>query len=235
MDGRSGGILLSVALAFSMTDGSSAQDEGRRKPPRQVGPDVIELDHSDISLPLRDIAPIPPRFQDNEEHPVKKLPHRHPFRPLGSRPDPVIQTLAPGSLVSTTPGLSFDGVGVPNYGDAPNVVVWPDAYYGTATMYNAAGTAFLGSKLCAYDRNQMITATGTPGGQQCFQLSSTSGGVLPSDWDGATPPPAGAPNYMIAFDDAGLNGLNLWKFHVDWASPGSSSLTGPTKISGAAF
>src|SRR5439155_1209816 len=118
MDGRSGGIVLSVALAFSMADGSSAQDEGRRKPPRQVGPDVIELDHSDISLPLRDIAPIPPRFQDNEEHPVKKLPHRHPFRPLGSRPDPVLQTLAPGSLVSTTPGLSFDGVGVPNYGVA---------------------------------------------------------------------------------------------------------------------
>jgi hypothetical protein len=40
---------------------------------------------------------------------------------------------------------------------------------------------------------------------------------------------------MVAFDDAGLNGLNLWKFHVDWASPGSSSLTGPTKINGAAF
>jgi len=340
------GILLSAALAFFMVDAGSAQEEGRRKPPGQVGPEVIELDHSDISLPLRDIAPIPPRFQDNEEHPVKKLPHRHPFRPLGSRSDPVLQTLAPGPLVSTTPGLSFDGVGVPNYGvasappdtvgavgatqyvqwvntafavfdkasgsmvygpangntlwagfggrcesdndgdpivvydqaanrwvmtqfsvsfqpcfqciavstisyatgtwrrfaysfpdfnDYPKVGVWPDAYYITYNMFNAAGTAFLGSKLCAYDRNQMITAGGTPGGQQCFQLANTFGGVLPSDWDGATPPPAGAPNYMVAFDDAGLNGLNLWKFHVDWASPGSSSLTGPTKISGAAF
>src|SRR5712691_13438911 len=68
--------------------------------------------------PLRDIAPIPPRFQDNEEHPVKKLPHRHPFPRLGSKADPVLQSLAPVPLVSTTAGLSFDGVGVPNYGVA---------------------------------------------------------------------------------------------------------------------
>ena len=79
---RPAGILLSVALAFFMVDAGSAQDEGRRKPQRQIGPEIIELDYSDVSPPLRDITPIPPRFQDNEEHPVKKLPHRHPFRQL---------------------------------------------------------------------------------------------------------------------------------------------------------
>ena len=35
---------------------------------------------------------------------------------------------------------------------------------------------------------------------------------------------------MIAFDDVGLNGLNLWKFHVDWTTPANTTFTGPTKI-----
>ncbi len=33
----------------------------------------------------------------------------------------------------------------------------------------------------------------------------------------------------------GTNSLNLWKFHVDWATPGNTSLTGPTNIPVAAF
>ena len=113
--------------------------------------------------------------------------------------------------------------------------MWPDGYYLTFNMFNAAGTAFTGARVCALDRNQMITAAGTPGAIQCFQLSTTYGGLLPADLDGATPPPAGAPNYMVAFDDTANDGLNLWKFHVDWANSTNSTLTGPTKITTAAF
>src|SRR5260370_40599705 len=68
--------------------------------------------------------------------------------------------------------------------------------------------------------------------QQCFQLSPSFGGVLPSDLDGTTPPPTGSPNFMINF---GSNSLNEWKFHVDWATPTNSTLTGPFNIPVAAF
>lgn len=122
-----------------------------------------------------------------------------------------------------------------DFNDYPKGGVWPDGYYITFNMFNAAGTAFLGSKVCAVDRNQMITASGTPGPIQCFQLSSTFGGLLPSDLDGATAPPAGSPNYHLAFDDVNNNGLNLWKFSVNWATPSASTFTGPTKITSASF
>lgn len=123
----------------------------------------------------------------------------------------------------------------PDFNDYPKGGVWWDAYYITYNMFNAAGTQFLGAKACAYDRAQMISANGTPGPQQCFQLTSSYGGLLPADLDGATPPPAGASNYVIAFDDTNLNGLNLWRFHTDWANPANTTFTGPIKISSLAF
>ncbi|MDB6163629.1 MAG: hypothetical protein JWL98_1061, partial [Xanthomonadaceae bacterium] len=100
-----------------------------------------------------------------------------------------------------------------NYGsvfpDYPKMGVWPDAYYTTFNMFN--GNSFAGAKLCAYDRAKMLT--GAAATQQCYQLSTSYGGVLPADLDGATAPPAGAPNVLVNF---GSNSLNLWKFHVDW-------------------
>jgi len=66
----------------------------------------------------------------------------------------------------------------------------------------------------------------------CFQLSSSFGGLLPSDLDGATAPTAGSPNFFLNF---GPNLLNLSKFHVDFATPGNSTFTGPTVLSVAAF
>ncbi len=112
--------------------------------------------------------------------------------------------------------------------DYPKMGVWPDAYYETFNMFT--GNSFSGSKLCAYNRSAMLT--GAAATQQCFQLSSSFGGVLPSDLDGSTAPPAGAPNVMLNF---GTNALNLWKFHVDWANTANTSLTGPTSIAVASF
>ena len=75
----------------------------------------------------------------------------------------------------------------PGFNDYPKGGVWPDGYYLTFNMFNAAGTAFTGARVCALDRNQMVTASGTPGPIQCFQLSTAYGGLLPSDLDGAPP------------------------------------------------
>jgi len=83
------------------------------------------------------------------------------------------------------------------------------------------------------DRAAMLS--GAAASQQCVQLSTTYGGLLPAYLDGATPPPAGAPNYVVGFDDVSNNALRLWKYHVDWATPANSTFTGPTSIPVAAF
>ena len=121
-----------------------------------------------------------------------------------------------------------------NYGnvqfpDYPKLGVWPDAYYISFNIFNN-GQTFAGAKVCAYDRAKMLV--GALATQQCFQLTPAFGGLLPSDLDGTTPPPAGSPNYFVNF---GTNSLNVWKFHVDWATPANSTLTGPTSIPVAAF
>src|SRR5215471_10057001 len=64
--------------------------------------------------------------------------------------------------------------GFPDY---PKMGVWPDAYYETYNLFNNAGTAFLGSKVCAFDRAKMLT--GASATQQCFNTSSSFGGLLP--------------------------------------------------------
>ena len=118
------------------------------------------------------------------------------------------------------------------FDDYPKMSTWPDGYYTTFNMFNAAGTAFLGAKVCAYDRSAMVA--GTTATQQCFDLGTSFGGVLSADRDGANAPPAGAPNYLLALG-ANANQLAFWKFHVDWTTPTNSTLTGPTTIATAAF
>lgn len=119
--------------------------------------------------------------------------------------------------------------GTTQFNDYPKMSVWPDAYYFTFNIFNN-GNTFAGAKVCAYDRTRMLA--GAAATQQCFQLSNSYGGLLPSDLDGATAPPAGSPAYLVNF---GTNSLNLWKFHVDFANPANTTLTGPTNIPVAAF
>ncbi len=116
-----------------------------------------------------------------------------------------------------------------NFDDYPKMGVWPDAYYETFNMFQN-GVTFVGSDACAYDRNKMLA--GLPATQVCFQQSAAVGGLLPADLDGTTPPPAGSPNYMLYF---GSNTLNLYQFHVNFATPSGSSFTGPTVINVTPF
>ncbi|HEY4886906.1 MAG TPA: pre-peptidase C-terminal domain-containing protein [Myxococcales bacterium] len=118
------------------------------------------------------------------------------------------------------------------FNDYPKMGVWPDGYYITFNMFNATGTAFLGSKVCAYDRAKMLT--GAPATQHCFDTSTAYGGLLPADLDGSRLPPTGAPNYVLALG-ATANTLAFWKFHVDWTTPSSSTFTGPTTLNTAAY
>jgi len=115
------------------------------------------------------------------------------------------------------------------FNDYPKLAVWPDAYYITYNIFNN-GSTFAGSKACALNRSAMLT--GAAASQQCFQLSTSFGGLLPSDLDGTIAPPAGSPNFLVNF---GSNSLNLWKFHVDFANSANSTLAGPTNIPVATF
>jgi hypothetical protein len=111
--------------------------------------------------------------------------------------------------------------------DYPKLGVWPDGYYITFNMFTSN---FQGGRVCVYDRAQMLT--GAAATQQCFQLSTAYGGLLPGDLDGTNPPAVGAPNPVLNF---GANSLNLWRFHVDWANTANTTLTGPIGIPVASF
>ena len=105
-----------------------------------------------------------------------------------------------------------------SFPDYPKAAVWPDAYYVTFNMFNAAGTSFLGSQVCAYDRAAMLA--GTAATQVCVQLSSAYGGVLPADPDGASAVAAGAPAYLLTYDN-NLAQLDLWRFHPNFGGTAS--------------
>ncbi|MEP6913294.1 MAG: fibronectin type III domain-containing protein, partial [bacterium] len=113
--------------------------------------------------------------------------------------------------------------------DYPKMGVWPSGYFVSYNMF-AFGAFFQGAQACAYDRSKMLI--GAAATSVCFQLSSSFGGLLPSDLDGATAPPSGSPNFFVNF---GTDSLNLWKFAPNFASPSSSTFTGPTNIPVAAF
>src|SRR6266851_2459098 len=117
-----------------------------------------------------------------------------------------------------------------NYPDYPKLGVWPDAYYITINQQNPTTFAWIGGLACALNRSAMLA--GTAATAQCASLSSNAFSLLPSDLDGATPPPSGAPNYLLAL---GAGALNLWKFHVDWLHPANTNITGPTSIKVANF
>src|SRR5271155_1028475 len=120
-----------------------------------------------------------------------------------------------------------------NFPDYPKLGVWPDAYYFTFNNFNITGTAFVGANACAADRSKMLT--GAAATIVCFQQNGNQFGELPSDLDGATPPAAGTPNFVMELDPTSNTKLDLFKFHVDFTTPANSTFTGPTLITVASF
>ncbi len=121
----------------------------------------------------------------------------------------------------------------PSFDDYPKVGVWPDGYYVTFNMFNSQDR-FIGSRVCAYDRQKMLS--GLPATQQCVQLGSSVFGIMPADLDGATAaladaqgnangpdaPPVGSANYIVGLGNDSRS-LKFWKFHVDWNTPANST------------
>jgi hypothetical protein len=134
--------------------------------------------------------------------------------------------------VSTTSDAtgSYDRYAFPllAFPDYPKLGVWPDGYYVT---YNIFTQTFAGALACAYDRTNMLA--GNPATSICFQQAESVGSLLPADVDSMTPPPTGEPNFLADLADS--SHLNLFRFHVDFATPGNSTFSGPTAIGVAPY
>jgi len=168
---------------------------------------------------------------NNDGDPVvlyDKLAQRWVFSQFSVTTTPYLQCIAVSTTSDATGTFNRYSFQYNNFDDYPKMGVWPDGYYETFNMFN--GNTFVGADACAYNRTAMLA--GQAATQVCFQQGSAVGGLLPADLDGLTAPPSGSPNYMIYF---GTNNLNLYKFHVDFATPTNSTFTGPTVIPVTAF
>src|SRR5579859_4514333 len=157
-----------------------------------------------------------------------KLANRWILTQFSVTTTPFLQCVAVSTTSDATGTYNRYSFQYPTFDDYPKMGVWPDGYYITFNMFN--GNTFVGSDACAYNRTAMLA--GQPATQICFQQGNSVGGLLPSDLDGSTAPPAGSPNFLVFF---GSNNLNLFKFHVDFATPANSTFTGPTVIPVTAF
>lgn len=168
---------------------------------------------------------------NNDGDPVvlyDKRAQRWVFSQFSVSTTPFLQCIAVSTTSDATGTFNRYSFQYSNFDDYPKMGVWSDGYYETFNMFN--GNTFVGADVCAYNRTAMLA--GQSASQICFQQGSSVGGLLPSDLDGTTPPAAGSPNYVVNF---GTNRLNLYKFHVDFATPANSTFTGPAVITVAAF
>jgi hypothetical protein len=115
----------------------------------------------------------------------------------------------------------------PTFPDYPKYGVWHDAYYISTNENSPAAYAL--------DRTKMLA--GLPAASQRFVATDLAGfgfqALTPSDVDGDTAPPAGAPNYFMRHRDdeahnPGSNNpnkdyLEIWAFDVDFAAPANST------------
>lgn len=122
-----------------------------------------------------------------------------------------------------------------NFPDYPKYGVWPDGLYISTREFdpddNFAGNgAYVVNReqLYAGDPNaQVVSFLQPPGDTPWLQ----GDGLLPTDLDGSRLPPAGSPNYFVGSMDDGApygaptDALNVFEFHVDWATPAASTFT----------
>jgi len=120
-----------------------------------------------------------------------------------------------------------------NYFDYPKLAVWPDAYYMSMNIFNAAGTAFLGPQPFAFDRANMLAGNPATFVSPVGPLGSAVGAMLPADIDGPTLPASGAPETFVGFPASG--NYTIYHFHVDFSTPSNSTWTTFATPAAAAF
>jgi hypothetical protein len=116
-----------------------------------------------------------------------------------------------------------------NFPDYPHFGIWPDGYYMGVNQFDN-GSTFSGSRPYVFERSKMLLGQTARFVTTTGPLGVNSSLVQPADLDGATLPPAGAPNYFVEANTT----LNLYRFHVDWNNTANTTWTAAGAISGAA-
>jgi hypothetical protein len=119
-----------------------------------------------------------------------------------------------------------------NFVDYPKIGVWPDGYYMTGHVFNAAGTAYLAGRIFVFERDKILK--GEPARQLQKDLKKYAGkpqyGFLPSDLDSLTPPPTGEAAFVIGPDPVTTQNLDSTRVAVTWGTTPTITLT-ETRIS----
>lgn len=114
--------------------------------------------------------------------------------------------------------------GFPDY---PKLGAWSDGYYMTTREFNPG---FVGHGAYALDRAKMLV--GDPTAAYVYfsvptSVSNASSGMVPTNFQGLEPPPAGAANIFTIYNDDAAgdasDSLRLFNFHADFAVPASST------------
>jgi hypothetical protein len=124
-----------------------------------------------------------------------------------------------------------------NLDDYPKAALWNNpqpggAYFFTFDMFNQAGSLVSVSAF-ALDRGSMLT--GGPANAISFMIPGGDPGLgasyrlVAANFRTGTPPPAGEDEMLLAIDSPSSGGVSLtqvkgWKFHVDFVTPGNSTL-----------
>src|ERR1017187_4013363 len=127
---------------------------------------------------------------------------------------------------------SFTTNGLPDY---PKLFIWNNGYYictnensGNTPIYALNRDSLLNGFTCNLYRFTVPKFTAIT-----FQCATGA------DWDGATPPPAGSPAYIMRlWDDAwggGSDHLEVWSLFVDWADTSNTVLSGPLNLNTIPF
>jgi hypothetical protein len=133
-----------------------------------------------------------------------------------------------------------------NFVDYPHVGTWPDGYYMTTHVFNAAGTAQVAARVHVFERDKMIA--GLPARQVQKDLSKDGSafqyGFLPADLDSITPPPAGEASFVLGPNGQFTNRTDSTRVAVTWGATPTIAFTAavittvgivsPTCVGGAA-
>ncbi len=114
-----------------------------------------------------------------------------------------------------------------NFVDYPKIGVWPDGYYMTAHVFNAAGTAQVAGRIYVFERTQILS--GLPARQVSKDLakngSAIQSGFLPSDLDSGTPPPVGEAAFILGPNAQFTNRTDSARVAVTWGVTPTITLT----------
>jgi hypothetical protein len=117
----------------------------------------------------------------------------------------------------------------PLFPDYPRPAIWPDGYY----VPTSTGDDVIEKHACVADRARMLR--GEPAAEQCLVIEGVNF-LNNADLEGRELPPRGTPNVMMAAGGTQLRQdldddvIKVWQFHVDWARPAKTRISGPVTI-----